>query len=121
MKLTDKQEAFAVEFIMNGRNATAAYRKIYDTKTDKDCVVWVAAHKVLHNNKVSIRVKELSMVEHSEHILTIQERKRLLSTYSLQGDIKSIDLLNKMEDVYGVNDDNADKQLRVTVERISKS
>ena len=58
-KLTEKQENFALEYIMNGKDATAAYEKVYDSKTESKNSLYVSAHKVLHNSKVSIRIHQL--------------------------------------------------------------
>lgn len=99
-KLTEKQEAFAMEFISNGRNATEAYEKTYDSKTKSKGSLWVQAHKVLHNSKVSIRIHELEMAQFSKQILTLDERKMILSQQGKEGNYKSIDLLNKMDGVY---------------------
>lgn len=98
--LTPKQEAFALEYVLNGRDATAAYRKVYDTKTDNDKVVWINAHKVKVNAKVALRIHELEMLEFDDAILTILERKKILTKLGKSGCTKSIDLLNKMEAVY---------------------
>jgi len=100
MKLTDKQELFAVEYVLNGGVAAEAYRKVYDSKTDSDSSIYVQSHKVLHNSKVSLRVHELQMQKLSPHILSIKERKIILSNHSKKGDMKALDLLNKMESVY---------------------
>jgi len=99
--LTAKQEMFAVTYVLNGGDATNAYKEVYDVAEDtKINSIYVNAHKVLHNNKVSLRVHELQMMEYSTHILTIEERKRLLSKWAKKGDGKSIDMLNRMEGVY---------------------
>jgi len=99
-KLTDKQEAFAIEYNLNKGNASAAYRKCYDSKTESDGSIWVQAHKVLQNSNVSIRIAELRKQRFSKKILSIDERKVLLSEWAEEGDTKSVDLLNKMEGVY---------------------
>ena len=98
--LTDKQELFSIEYVLNGGNAAEAYRKTYDSETESDSSLYVQAHKVLHNSKVSLRVHELQMQEYSSHILSIDERKQLLTKWAKKGDGKSIDMLNKMEGVY---------------------
>lgn len=101
MKLTTKQEEFALEFILNGRIAVDAYEKVYDVKKDASKnQLYVNAHKVLHNDKVSLRIHQLEMEQYSEHIITIEERKRLLTKWSKEGDIKAVDMLNKMDNVY---------------------
>jgi len=100
LKLTDKQEAFAIEYTLNNGNASAAYRKCYDSKTDSDGSIWVQAHKVLQNSNVSIRVKELRKQKFSNKILSIKERKKILSELSINGDTKALDILNKMDGLY---------------------
>jgi len=100
MKLTEKQELFAIEYVLNGGIAAEAYRKVYDSKTDSDSSIYVQAHDVLHNSKVALRIHELQMQEYSPHILTIEERKKLLTKWAKEGDGKSIDMLNKMEGIY---------------------
>jgi phage terminase small subunit len=98
-KRTEKQENFALEFMLNGKDASAAYRKVYDTKAEGN-TLWVAASKLLHSNKVSQRVHELEMQEFSDQILTIEERKKLLTKVAKNGDIKAVDMLNKMDGIY---------------------
>lgn len=101
IKLTEKQEAFALEYIMNGRIAVEAYEKVYDVSEDASRnQLYVNAHKVLHNDKVSLRIHQLEMAEYSAHVLNIEDRKRLLTKQAKDGDIRAIDLLNKMEGVY---------------------
>ena len=99
--LTYKQEMFAVTYVLNGGDATNAYKEVYNVGEETTInSIYVNAHKVLHNDKVSLRVHELQMMEYSVHILTIEERKRLLSKWAKKGDGKSIDMLNKMEGIY---------------------
>ena len=113
--LTDKQEAFAIEYTTNGNNATQAYRDCYDIKKDaKDAALWVAAHNVLHNDKVSVRVHELRTMKFKKKILTIEERKQLLTEWAIDGSDKAIDLLNKMESVY-VEKQQVDQTLTVNL------
>lgn len=99
-KLTDKQEAFAIEYTLNNGNASAAYRKCYDSKTDSDGSIWVQAHNVLQNSNVAIRLDELRKQKFSTKILSIEERKKILSELSVDGDTKALDILNKMEGLY---------------------
>ena len=98
--LTDKQEGFAVSFVMNGGDATAAYRENYSYKNMKDNTLWMEAHKVKVNPKVADRIHTLRVQKISTKILTIEERKQLLSERALEGDNKALDILNKMEAVY---------------------
>lgn len=100
VKLTPKQEAFALEYVMNGKDATKAYREVYDTKTDNDATVWRNAHNVKSHNKVSTRIHQLEMQEFDSAIITIEERKKLLTTWIKEGNEKAVEILNKMEGVY---------------------
>ncbi len=57
--MTPKQEDFVAEYLKNGRNASAAYRKAYRVKPGTaETTVWVAASKLLKNAKVAQRVEE---------------------------------------------------------------
>lgn len=58
-KLTQKQEAFAVEYVNNGGNASAAYRHAYDAGSMAEQSVWVKASELLSNGKVAVRVATL--------------------------------------------------------------
>lgn len=101
MKLTPKQEAFALAYIMNGRVASKAYVEVYDVGEDTlPTTIWRNAHAVLKNAKVTARVNELQMQKYNGDIMSIEERKLLLTSLTREGDIKSLDMLNKMEGVY---------------------
>lgn len=58
MKLTDKQEKFA-QCIAKGYTQADAYREAYDCEEMSDNCLYVNACKVMNNDKVSLRVKEL--------------------------------------------------------------
>ena len=101
MALTDKQEGFAVTYTINGGDASDAYRENYDVGEDtKPTTIWVDAHKLLHTPNVSQRVHELRTLKINKKVLTIDERKQLLTEWALDGSDKALDLLNKMEGVY---------------------
>lgn len=59
MKLTSKQETFCKEYITNGGNATQAYKKAYDCKKMKETTINNNAYKLLQNNEITTRLKEL--------------------------------------------------------------
>lgn len=59
MKLTLKQETFCREYISNGGNATQAYKKAYDCKKMKETTINNNAYKLLQNNEITTRLKEL--------------------------------------------------------------
>lgn len=99
--LTDKQESFAISYVFNGGDATAAYREHYNVKeTTKETSIWCSASKLLSSPKVSQRVHELKMQKYSKKVLSIEERKEILSTLTTEGDLKAMEILNKMEGVY---------------------
>ena len=98
--LTDKQEGFAVSFVMNGGDASAAYRENYNAEKMKDTSIWVEAHEVRHSPKVSVRIHELRMRKLGSAVISIDDRKKLLTEKVVDGDLKALEILNKMEGVY---------------------
>ncbi len=112
MELTDKQEAFAVEIVMNGGNATEAYEKAYDASKMQKNTIWARACELKRTSKVSVRIKELRMGNFSKSILSIEERKEVLSELGLLGSEKAIDTLNKMDGVYDRQVDVNEKDTR---------
>jgi len=113
--LTDKQELFAIEIVMNGGNATEAYEKAYDAENMSKQVIYNEASKLKRSHKVSIRIKELRMASFTKSILTIEERKEVLSELALLGSDKAIDLLNKMDGVYDKKTDTDDDTTGITI------
>lgn len=98
--LTDKQEGFAVSFVMNGGDASAAYRENYNTENMTEASIWRAAWEVRHNPKVASRIHELRMQKLGSAIISIEDRKKLLTERVIEGDLKALEILNKMEGVY---------------------
>ena len=100
-KLTEKQENFALEYVLNGGNATAAYRKCYDVgEGTREATVWNNAHVLLKHSEVSARVDEFRKEKFSLKVMSIEERKALLTEWATAGDAKAIDMLNKMDGAY---------------------
>ena len=60
MKLTAKQETFSKLVALDGFNPSEAYRKAYDTNPINQSSIHEQASKLMSNNKVSTRIKELS-------------------------------------------------------------
>ena len=54
--VTEKQEAFALEFVKNGGNATAAYISCYDCNNAKGATINRAAKELLDNPKIGARI-----------------------------------------------------------------
>ena len=101
MKLTEKQENFALEYVLNGGNATAAYRKCYDVgETTLETTVWNNAHDAVSNAKVSAGIDENRKQKFSAKVMSIEERKVKLTEWIEGGDSKALDMLNKMDGVY---------------------
>ena len=112
-QLTEKQEAFAFEYMMNGRNASDAYRKTYGAKKLTPPALWREAHRVLHSTKVIGRVGELQREQYSGDIMKIEERKLALTDLGrLKGieAVKAIDMLNKMDGIYDPNREKPKEQ-----------
>ena len=102
--MTERQENFCLEYAKCG-NATQAYMasgySVKDGKTAK-----VNASRLLTNANVKARIEELRAQIKSAKILTIEQRKEILTdiandTESTKQDkVKAIDTLNKMDGVY---------------------
>jgi phage terminase small subunit len=56
--LTPKQEAFCLAYLEEG-NSTAAYRKAYDCENMSTGAIYVEAHRVYTNPKVTLRLEQL--------------------------------------------------------------
>ena len=100
MKLTDKQENFSICFTMNNNNKTQAYRDSYDCENMSDASIYVAACRLAQNAKVALRIDELRKDRFSGKVLSVEERKVLLSELIREGDTKAHEILNKMEGIY---------------------
>jgi phage terminase small subunit len=103
MALTQKQENFCLAYIKTG-NASEAYRQAYNAEKMKPETIHVKACELLQDGNVSVRVKELKDKAESKAIITLEQRKELLSRFAWEEDatnaMKAMDLLNKMESVY---------------------
>lgn len=109
--LTIKQEKFCLEYIKDG-NASRAYREAYNTENMKPESINRKAKELFDNVKVAARIDEIRKETSSKAILSIEERKELLSmiakniAYDKEGNANygdargAIDLLNKMDGVY---------------------
>lgn len=72
-KLTDKQEAFAQEYVKNKGNASAAYRHAYDAENMKPESIWSEASILLKNPGVSARIEELKQEAAAKYEITMEE------------------------------------------------
>jgi len=99
-KLTPKQEAFAIAYVLNGGNATGAYRKSYSWQGMSDNALGVEACRTLELRQPMIQ----------EAVASIEERKKLLSEAVRKGlgngkmtpkdGLRAVDLLNQMDGLY---------------------
>lgn len=62
-ELTEKQEKFAREYVLNLENATAAYRASYDTENMKENTIWTEACLLKQSPKVAKRIEELKQIQ----------------------------------------------------------
>ncbi|QDP55722.1 MAG: putative terminase small subunit [Prokaryotic dsDNA virus sp.] len=72
MKLTQKQENFALNYVECG-NASEAYRRSYNASNMKTESVNRKAHDVLENVNVSARVEELKQQHRERHNVTVDD------------------------------------------------
>ena len=109
-KLTTKQESFANAYVLNGGNATDAYRQSYTWQGMSDNALSVEACRTLALPNVSLRVQELRQPMIQEAVASIEERKKLLSEAVRKGlgngkmtpkdGLRAVDLLNQMDGLY---------------------
>lgn len=109
--MNPKHEKFCVEYIRNGRNATAAYKAAGYTKDGE--AAKACASRLLTDANVQSRLRELEkefeeMMEEEKKaaIMDFSERMIVLTEIvkdedsSRQDKIKAIDTMNKMDGVY---------------------
>ena len=103
MALTQKQENFCLAYIKTG-NASEAYRQAYNAEKMSEKQIWEESSKLNSNPKVAQMVQELRDKAESKAIITLEQRKELLSRFAWEEEtdksIKAIDLLNKMDGIY---------------------
>jgi hypothetical protein len=110
--LTAKQEAFC-QAIAAGKTQYAAYLEAYTVggTTGRE-VVDVNASQLMDDNKIAIRIQELRDAIASPKILSITQRKEILSSIAENQEaahrdsINAIDTLNKMDRVYSTQTDS---------------
>ena len=108
-ELTDKQQKFVLKYIINGNNASDAYRYAYDCNEMKDESINVEASKLLKNPKVSLWIEQANSnvqqvfedeIKYSakdcfDELAEVQARaKRAGGNY--QHEIKAIELKGKL-------------------------
>ena len=105
-KLTGKQEAFAKSYVLNGGNATQAYRDSYSYPGMAESTLYNEASRTLALPNVSLTIEELRLPVRKEAIASIEKRKVWLTNlidddYARNTDkLRAVDLLNQMEGVY---------------------
>ena len=105
-KLTPKQERFAQSYVLNGGNASEAYRQSYSWSGMSKGALRVEAMRTLALPNVSLTIEELRLPVRKEAIASIEKRKVWLT--NLMDDnaarntdkLRAVDLLNQMEGVY---------------------
>ena len=98
-QLTAKQEAFVFEYVENGGQGSEAYKKIYNTKANSN-TIYKNAYTLLQNTKIVTRIKEIQKIEYDLNVTSIEERKMILSKLARAGNLKAIEILNKMDGAY---------------------
>ena len=103
--LTPKQEVFARK-IVEGMTQADAYRSAFSCNRMTDKTIWEKASRLMAEDKVQARVKELRDQINTEAIMSAQKRLEWLTTViqnneeSTSDRLKAIDLMNKMQGEY---------------------
>ena len=77
-KLTPKQEKFCQEFILNGGNATEAYKSAYSTKNQAEKTTNENACRLKADSKVAARIRDLQMTIEEEFVISAVQKKKWL-------------------------------------------
>lgn len=103
-KLTPKQERFCLAYSANGGNATQAYKDVYNSDSDEGARA--GAYENLTKPHIKARIAELDEETNTPFVLSIEQRKELLTKMALDEEASyrdrqnAVDLLNKMGQVY---------------------
>ena len=123
--LTGSQEEF-VKGLLEGKNATEAYRKAYPKQAEKckEKTIWEYASRLANNPKVKERLKELraelaipsimtaqERLEYLTRVITGEEKEKVLQSVdgqtieaeypsSLKTRLTAVDIMNKMQGQY---------------------
>lgn len=101
--LTQKQENFCLAYIKTG-NASEAYRQCYNAGKMKSATITSKAYELMQNGNVTAMIEKLKARAESKAIITLEQRKELLSKFAWEEDaqnaLKAVDLLNKMDGIY---------------------
>ncbi len=103
-KLSEKEERFCLNYIENAGNGTKAVKDAgYDVTDESASVI---ATRLLGKVKIQERLSELRAPAKEKKILSIDERRQLLTKIALSEDtrpndaIKAMDILNRMDSLY---------------------
>jgi hypothetical protein len=122
--LTEKQEAFAVA-VVNGSNASDAYRLAYDTENMRPETVWSEACRLLANHNVATRLAVLnSEKEHQRRMMAVSRAERVLQRLETLADkattesvrVRANELLGKTAGLFTEQIEIEDKTDRSTAD-----
>jgi hypothetical protein len=84
MKLTTKQETFSKLVALDGLIPSEAYRKAYDTNPINQSSIHEQSSKLMSNNKVKTRIKELRDTVESEIVSkVVWDKKKIINELSI--------------------------------------
>ena len=84
MKLTTKQELFSKLVALDGLIPSEAYRKAYDTNPINQSSIHEQASKLMSNNKVSTRIKELKDTIENEIVSkVVWDKQKIINELSI--------------------------------------
>ena len=84
MKITAKQETFSKLVALDGLNPSEAYRKAYDTNPINQSSIHEQASKLMSNNKVSTRIKELKDTIENEIVSkVVWDKQKIINELSI--------------------------------------
>ena len=129
MGLTVKQETFSKLVALDGFNPSEAYRKAYDTNPINQSSIHEQASKLMSNNKVSTRIKELKDTIENEIVSkVVWDKTKIINELSINVELgretKQLASSNQALKLIGSADGNVfepeTQQINVTAEILHK-
>ena len=93
-KLTPKQEKFFREFIKCG-NATEAFKRAYNCKKMKPETINNSAYKLLQNDEITARIKQLDAEKENKAIADAQEIQETLTKLLRGQEVEQVPMMSE--------------------------
>lgn len=97
-KLTIKQEKFSQEYVINGGNASEAYRKAYDAKGSKEHTINCRAYDMMQRGEIADRIKQIQIEANKRYQISMDKLTKRLVHYIEDGELPLTKKSKRMRD-----------------------